>query len=282
MEKINRNALLVALYQTDSKSELLEQFSAKLTLAKGTKAKKYTYLLEQIVYFSHAIIFGHGVQTAHNYRQSFMTTAKEHKTFKLEDSEIEEAFSFLNRTPKKMIKRATITEPTTTQKTEITVSSECVAKDEIKRFKAQLDTKSYELKKGQLSDDKETYIKIAILSLSIGADQSDILKNIDLESFKAKNIVELNTKVVKRYIREVREHYTPTIRVKKLQKQIEANPKDKNLQKALVREEAKIGKDSVDVTSAIRRAMRGLGVINATNTRGMIELHNDCLKTESK
>ena len=94
MNKIERDDLLTALYQVTLRGDLLSQFNSKLVGAKGTKAQRYTFLLEQIMFYSHAIIFGHGVQTAQNYRQDFMTVAKKNKLLKLNDKDIERAFSF--------------------------------------------------------------------------------------------------------------------------------------------------------------------------------------------
>ena len=50
MNTIERNELLTALYQVTSKADLLKQFDSKLAGAKGTKANRYSHLLEQIFF----------------------------------------------------------------------------------------------------------------------------------------------------------------------------------------------------------------------------------------
>ena len=283
---IERSTLLKALYEVESKSELVEQFNAKLSGAKGTKSKRYTYLLEQLLYYSHAIIFGHGVQTAVNYRQSFMSVAKNNKLLGLSDKEIEKAFSFLNRTGKSDIKKKNDKKQISVTKTNTieSVKTNCNAKEEIQKLKEQLDTKSYTLSKGQLSEDKETFIKIALVTLSSGATQYEILNSIDLKKYNPTSLIELDKKTIKGYIREIRGHYDYSNRAKSLRQQVKKDPTNKNLKKYLTRIEALAKKDKkdIDVTTAIRKAFRALGVNGATNTRGMIALYKECINTEEE
>jgi len=233
MNTIERDELLKALYQATTKGDLLSQFDSKLSEinavfrgrgARLTDDKRYTYLLEQIVFYSHAIIFGHGVQTAHNYRQSFMTTAKKNKLLKLSSKEIEKAFSFLNRTEKKNIIKATTTEPQNQQnKDGLAVNDSCIAKDEIRRLKAQLDNKTYGLAKGQKVEDKEIFIKVALVALSTGARLKDIMEDLTVStkkgviyfddgiSSKEGVILELDAKTVQGYLKAIRSHYSDRI-----------------------------------------------------------------------
>ena len=265
MNTVERNELLMALYQVSSKQDILKQFESKLLGAKGTNAQRYTYLLEQILFYSHAIIFGHGVQTAHNYRQSFMTMAKKSKSLKMSAKEIEKAFSFLNRTEKKRVTK----EPQTKKQIEpnkeaLKVDNSCVAKDEIRRLKEQLDSKSYELSKGQKEDDKEAFIKISLVALSTGARLKDIMEDLTISTknrvvffdngIKKKEglILELDTKTVQGYIKAIRSHY-----------------KDR------------IGK--VDISTGIRKAIKRLNIPNCGNTNHLNAIYRQCLtSSESK
>lgn len=233
MNTIERNQLLTALYQVTSKSDLLKQFNDRLSEIDGifrerkikkTMDRRYTYLLEQIVFYSHAIIYGHGVQMAQKYRGYFMTVAKNSKSLKLDSNKIEEAFSFLNRTEKREVLAKTQTDTKE-------IVGDCVAKNEIARLKAQLDGKTYEIPKGYEEGNKkglkveslEIYIKVSLVALSTGARLSDIME--DLTIFTKKGIVYFNdgiktvkgvilgldTKTVQRYLKDIRSHYSEQI-----------------------------------------------------------------------
>jgi len=222
MNTIERNELLTALYQVTSKSDLLKQFDSKLSSAKGSTNQRYTFLLEQVLFYSHAVIFGHGIQTAHNYRQSFMTTAKKSKLLKLSDEDIETAFSFLNRTEKKSIVK-TIELQNSPKNESLEINSSCIAKDEIKRLKAQLDNKTYELAKGQKEEDKIIFIKVALVALSVGARLKEIMEDLSISTKKGVVlfddgikqeegvILELDTKTVQSYLKAIRSHYSDRI-----------------------------------------------------------------------
>ena len=223
---MKREDLLTAIYQTSSKKDLLAQFDSKLSGAKGSATQRYTHLLEQVLFFSHAIIFGHGVQTAHNYRQNFMSTAKKNKSLKLSNEEVEKAFSFLNRTEKKALVKEVNEAIQTPQNSPLESNNECIAKDEIRGLKAQLDNKSYELSRGQKAEDKEVFIMIAIVALATGARFSDIMENLKISTKKGVTyfddgltvqegvILELDTKTVQNYLKSIRKHYKARIEAK--------------------------------------------------------------------
>ena len=260
MTKIERDELLQALYQVTSKADLLKQFDSKLSGAKGTNAQRYTHLLEQVLFYSHAIVFGHGVQTAHNYRQAFMTTAKKSKLLKLGNDDIEKAFSFLNRTEKKNIIKSV--DPKEQNKQTLEVSEECIARDEINRLKAQLDTKTYELSKGQKTEDKEAFIKIALVALSTGARLKDIMEDLTVSTRKGVTyfndglkeeggiVLELDTKTVQSYLKAIRSHYSD-----------------------------RIGK--VDISTGIRKAIKRLNIPNCGNTNHLNALYKQCLTSSA-
>ena len=217
MNQISRTTLLEELYQTSSKKDLIERFNTDISITKGTKSQRYTHLLETIIFYSHAIIFGHGVQTAHNYRQSFMTTAKKNKHLGLDDKAIKKAFGFLNRTEKnEFVEKEAPTKAKEPIKEE---PKECIAKDEIRRLKAQLDDKSYELSRGQKVEDKEIFIKVALLALSTGSRLKEITEDLKVSSKKGVTyfddgktikegvILELDIKTVQSYLKAIRSHY---------------------------------------------------------------------------
>jgi len=260
MTKIERDELLQALYQVTSKADLLKQFDSKLSGVKGTNAQRYTHLLEQVLFYSHAIIFGHGVQTAHNYRQAFMTTAKKSKLLKLGNDDIEKAFSFLNRTEKKSIIKSV--EPKEQNEPTLEAGSSCIARDEINRLKSQLDTKTYELSKGQKVEDKEAFIKIALVALSTGARLKDIMEDLMVSTRKGVTyfndglkeeegiILELDTKTVQSYLKAIRSHYSD-----------------------------RIGK--VDISTGIRKAIKRLNIPNCGNTNHLNALYKECLTSST-
>jgi len=257
MNKIERDDLLTALYQVTLRGDLLSQFNSKLVGAKGTKAQRYTFLLEQIMFYSHAIIFGHGVQTAQNYRQDFMTVAKKNKLLKLNDKDIERAFSFFNTTRKKNITKAIASHGLNEEGLEI--NGKCIAKVEINRLKAQLDTNSYKLAKGQNKEDKEAFIKIALVALSTGARLKDIMEDLTVStkkgvvvfdnSIKQEEgvILELDIRTVQGYLRDIRSHYSDRI--------------------------AK----GINIGSGIRKAVKRLKIQNCQNINHLNALHKKCL-----
>jgi len=248
--EVGREDLLTALYQVSTKSEILTQFDKALSTAKkgDSVTKRYTHLLEQVLFYSHAIIYGHKVQTAHNYRQLFMKIAKDNKALNLSSKKVEEAFKFFNRTEawdfltdeekladtkrrlekkeSERLKRqhkaleAKIAQPIEEEKTS---SVKCIAKDEIKDLKAQLDNKSYKLSRGQKAEDKEAFIMIALVALATGARLSDIMENLKVSTKKSKTyfddgltvqegvILELDTKTVQNYLKSIRKHYSDRI-----------------------------------------------------------------------
>jgi len=270
MNTIERNELLTALYQVTSKADLLAQFDLKLSEINAvfrerevrlTDDKRYTYLLEQIVFYSHAIIFGHGVQTAHNYRQAFMTTAKKSNLLRLSGDEVEKAFSFLNRTEKKNIIKATSEEQNQANKELLTNNDGCIANEEIKRLKQQLDDKKYKLAKGQKVEDKEIFIKVALVALSTGARLKDIMENLTISTKKGVvyfddglkkvegTILVLDSKTIQSYLKAIRSHYSDRI--------------------------AK----GTDISTGIRKAVKRLNIPNCQNTNNLNSLYRECLSS---
>lgn len=209
---MQRTTLLTALYGTDSRTELLTQFDSKLSTIKGSESKRYTHLLEQVLFYSHAIIYGQAVQTVHNYRMDFMRVAKNNKALKLNSDKVEQAFSFFNRTVAKELTKTTIDKPK--QATQ-TVEKACIAKVEIARLKEELDTKSYKLARGQKVEDKEVFIMIAIIAMATGARLQDIMAELTITTRKGvahfngvkSTLLTIDTKTAQSYLRAIRKHY---------------------------------------------------------------------------
>jgi len=260
---MERTDLLTAIYQVSSKKELIAQFDSKLSSAKGSATQRYTHLLEQIVFYSHAIIFGHGVQTAHNYRQNFMSTAKKNKLLKLSNKDVEKAFSFLNRTEKKALIKEFSTVTETPQKSTLESDNKCIAKDEIRDLKAQLDNETYELSRGQKAEDKEIYIKIAIIALATGARFSDIMENLIISTKKGVTIfddglkvqegviLELDTKTVQSYLKSIRKHYKTKIEAK------------------------------MDIGTGVRKNIKKLKIPKGQNINHLNAIYKECLTSSS-
>ena len=260
---MKREDLLVAIYQTSSKKELLAQFDSKLSGAKGSATQRYTHLLEQVLFYSHAIIFDHGVQTAHNYRQNFMSTAKKNKSLKLSNTEVEKAFSFFNRTEKKALVREINEATKTPQNSTLESNSECTAKDEIKGLKAQLDNESYELSRGQKSDDKEVFIMIAIVALATGARFGEIMENLiitvrkgviyfdDGLTVEKGVILGLEPKTVQNYIKSIRKHYKARIEAK------------------------------IDIGTGVRKNIKKLKIPKGQNLNNLNALYKKCLTSST-
>ena len=212
----SRVNLLESLYQVTSKKDILSQFDSKLLSAGKSKSAKYIHLLEQIVYYSHAIVYGQSVQTAHNYRQSFIETAIKNKTFSLDDDKIKEAFSFLNRTSRKQI------EKTPVSKSHKSVDKSIIQStlDLISSVKDELDNKTYTLSRGRTIENAESTIMIALVALSTGAKYSDILESLTVVAKRKGKVIfdngitaqdgvilGLDAKTIKGYLSSIRKTY---------------------------------------------------------------------------
>ena len=186
-----------------------------------------------------------------------MTTAKKSKLLKLSDEDIETAFSFLNRTEKKSIIKSTTPTP---RNSNLKTSDICTAKDEIKRLKSQLDNKTYELAKGQKEEDKQAFIRIALVALSTGARLKDIMEDLTVSTkrgityFNEKEgvLLELDTKTVQGYLKAIRSHYKDRI------------------------------EQGTDYSTGIRKAVKRLNISNCGNTNHLNQLYKQCLTSSTQ
>jgi hypothetical protein len=189
-----------------------------------------------------------------------MTVAKNNKLLKLSNKEIEKAFSFLNRTDKKTILKESHKAP---KNSDLAVVNDCVALSEINRLKADLDSKNYELAKGQKEEDKETFIKIALVAMATGARLKDIMEDLTISTKKGVTyfddsikqekgvILELDTKTVQSYLKAIRSHYSDRI--------------------------AK----GTDISTGIRKAVKRLKIPKAQNLNHLNTLYKECLTSSS-
>ena len=272
MENIKRDDLLIALYGATERSELLKQFDSYLTVnAKGTKNNQKMVLTQQLLFYSHAIIYNQRVQTANGWRQRFISTAKKNKKLNLSSSEVNEVFSFFNNTKKEKIVSAVPQKkqnnPTLDEieslETQLGNKTCELARDEIKRLKAQLDNETYELAKGQKVEDKEIFIKVALVALSVGARLSEIMENLTVSTRKGVTyfndglketegvILELDTKTVQSYLKAIRSHYSDRI--------------------------AK----GTDISTGIRKAVKRLNIPKCQNTNNLNQLYKECLTSST-
>jgi len=236
--EVSREELLQAFYKSTSKKEILENFNIELTQIKGSKIERYTQLLEQILKYSHAIIFGHKVRTATEWKKDFLEMAEQNKKLNLDKKDIDKAFSFIRSTYKREIKRMATAEPKPPKPTKTIESSDCVARIEIERLKTQLDNRTYKLTRSQKEEDKRTYIKIAIVALATGENLPSITETLKVtqekgniyfsdgvekikgailwhqeEKDEAKNLDKARA-TVQGYLRDIKNHYKEKIEKK--------------------------------------------------------------------
>jgi len=139
-----------------------------------------------------------------------------------------------------------------------------VAKDEIKRLKEELDTKSYKLAKGQKEEDKQIFIKVALVALSTGARLKEITETLELSSRKGVIyfingdeeeegiILGLDIKTVRAYLKDIRSHYGERI--------------------------AK----GTDISTGIRKAVKRLNIQDCGNTNNLNTLYKNCLTSSAQ
>jgi len=337
MNNIERNDLLTALYKTTELSELLKQFDSYLTVnAKGTKDKQKIILLQQILFYSHAIIYNQKVQTATKWRGHFITTAKENRKLKLSSKEINEAFSFFNNTTRAKIARNAILKPKIKtvedeieelkkklekkpndkdiiEEIKVLEDSKCQAKKSIRTLQAQLDNKTYELAKGQKEEDKQAFIKIALVALSTGARLKDIMEDLTVStkkgviyfndgvSSKEGVILELDAKTVQGYLKAIRSHFekkavetiarynevyseAKELTDEKLFKRFTHQKRKNDREKIInhLHDLSKMNQSDIDISTGIRKAVKRLNIPNCQNTNHLNTLYRECLTSSAQ
>jgi len=228
---MNRENTFKSVYGTEAPKAVLGLYIEDLQQVKRLpKTKQYQGLLELVVKYSYAILYCYSHVSIRNNRDEYRKEAvkalgslKEvSRKFKsgtrriwIDDCEdkgtkrVYQAFDFVKipTEPK---------EPTTPKL--VDSANTCIAKDEINRLKTQLDTKSYELAKGQKKEDKETFIKVALVALSTGARLKEITETLELSTKKGvtylndkEGVILLDIKTLRAYLKDIRSHYRERI-----------------------------------------------------------------------
>ena len=251
---MNREKTFKSVYGVEAPKEVLGLFIEDLKQVKRkSKSKQYQGLLELLLKYSYAIFYDYKTVSIINNRLKYRQEAM--KILNSED--VEEAFSF--------IARATEPKQPKAPKKDLNDSSNtCIAKDEINRLKEELDTKSYKLAKGQKEEDKQVFIKVALVALSTGARLKEITETLELSSKKGviyfSNgedieegvILELDVKTVRGYLKDIKNHYRERI--------------------------AK----GTDISTGIRKAIKRLNIADCGNTNHLNTLYKQCLTSSAQ
>jgi len=244
---MNRENTFKSVYGTEAPKAVLGLYTEDLQQVKRlSKTKQYQGLLELLLKYSYAIFYDYKTISIINNRLKYRKEAMK----VLNEKDVEKAFNFIARATEPK-------EPITPKLEPLDSANTCIAKDEINRLKTQLDAKSYELAKGQKKEDKETFIKVALVALSTGARLKEITETLELSVkngttyFNGKEgvILELDIKTLRAYLKDIRSHYSERI--------------------------AK----GTDISTGIRKAVKRLNIPNCGNTNNLNTLYRECLKT---
>lgn len=247
--KMNRDNTFKSVYGVEAPKAILELYIEDLQQVKRlSKSKQYQGLLELLLRYSYAIFYDYKTVSIINNRLKYRQEAMKI----LNESDVEKAFNNIARATEPK-------EPKTPKKDLSDSSNTCIAKDEINRLKEELDTKSYKLAKGQKEEDKQIFIKVALVALSTGARLKEITETLELSSRKGVTyfineeeeeegiILELDIKTVRAYLKDIRSHYSERI--------------------------AK----GTDISTGIRKAVKRLNIPNCGNTNNLNTLYRECV-----
>lgn len=208
---MNREKTFKSVYGTEAPKAVLGLYIEDLKQVKRlSKTKQYQGLLELLLKYSYAIFYDYKTVSIINNRLKYRQEAMKI----LKNDDVEKAFNFIARaTPLKPKREEPIEEK----------ESSLIAIEEIKRLKAQLDTNSYKLSRGQKKEDKQIFIKVALVALSTGARLKEIMETLELSSKKGvisfQNgehkeegvVLELDIKTIRAYLKDIRSHYSDRI-----------------------------------------------------------------------
>jgi hypothetical protein len=250
---MNREKTFKSVYGVEAPKAVLGLFIEDLQQTKRlSKSKQYQGLLELLLRYSYAIFYDYKTVSIINNRLKYRQEAMKI----LNNDDVEKAFIFIARATEPK-------EPKTSKKDLNNSSNACIAKDEINRLKEELDTKSYKLAKGQKEEDKQIFIKVALVALSTGARLKEITETLELSSRKGVTyfinedeeeegiILELDIKTVRAYLKDIRSHYSERI--------------------------AK----GTDISTGIRKAVKRLSIANCGNTNNLNSLYKQCLTSST-
>jgi hypothetical protein len=250
---MNRENTFKSVYGVEAPKAVLGLYIEDLQQVKRlSKTKQYQGLLELLLRYSYAIFYDYKTVSIINNRLKYRQEAMK----LLNNSDVEKAFNFIARATEPK-------EPKTSKKDLSDSLNTCIAKDEINRLKEELDTKSYKLAKGQKEEDKQIFMKVALIALSTGARLKEITETLELSSRKGVTyfingdeeeegiILELDIKTVRAYLKDIRSHYSERI--------------------------AK----GTDISTGIRKAVKRLNIANCGNTNNLNSLYKTCLTSST-
>ena len=250
---MNREKTFKSVYGVETPKAVLGLYIEDLQQVKRlSKSKQYQGLLELLLKYSYAIFYDYKTVSIINNRLKYRQEAMKI----LNNDDVEKAFNFIARATEPK-------EPKTTKKDLRDSSNACIAKDEINRLKEELDTKSYKLAKGQKEEDKQIFIKVALVALSTGARLKEITETLELSSRKGVTyfingedeeegiILEIDIKTIRAYLKDIRSHYSERI--------------------------AK----GTDISTGIRKAVKRLNIPNCGNTNNLNSLYRECLTSST-
>lgn len=251
---MNREKTFKSVYGVEAPKAVLGLYTEDLHQVKRlSKSKQYQGLLELLLRYSYAIFYDYKTVSIINNRLKYRQEAMK----LLNNDDVEKAFNFIARATEPK-------EPKAPKKDINDSSNACIAKDEIKRLKEELDTKSYKLAKGQKEEDKQIFIKVALVALSTGARLKEITETLELSSKKGVIyfineddteegvILELDVKTIRAYLKDIRSHYSERI--------------------------AK----GTDISTGIRKAVKRLNIPNCGNTNNLNTLYRECLTSSTQ
>jgi len=248
---MNREKTFKSVYGVEAPRAVLELYIEDLKQVKRlSKSKQYQGLLELLLRYSYAIFYDYKTVSIINNRLKYRQEAMKI----LNHDDVEKAFNFIARATEPK-------EPKTPKKDLSDSSNPCIVKDEIRRLKEELDTKSYKLAKGQKEEDKQIFIKVALVALSTGARLKEITETLELSVKKGVTffsngdnteegiIIELDTKTIRVYLKDIRSHYGERIT------------------------------KGTDISTGIRKAVKRLNIPNCGNTNDLNKLYKQCLSS---
>jgi hypothetical protein len=245
---MTREKTFLSVYGVEQPKQVLGLFTEDVKQVKRlAKTKQYQGLLELVLKYSYAIFYDYKTVSIRNNRLKYRKIAMS----ELSKKDVVKAFDMIAIATEPLEQKQTATKKDT--------PTDCVAIDQIRRLKDQLDNETYQLKRGQKADDTEIYIKVALVAMATGSRLQEIMGTLELSQRKGTItftidedstegvILELDYKTVRAYLKDIRKHYAD---------RIEAN---------------------VDISTGIRKAVKRLEVPNCGNLNHLNALYKECI-----
>ena len=313
---MNREDTFKSVYGVEAPKAVLGLYIEDLQQVKRlSKTKQYQGLLELLLRYSYAIFYDYKTVSIINNRLKYRQEAMKI----LNNDDVEKAFNFIARATepketaaeklkrlKEELKELKGTEYEAKEK-EIKKLEEslegktntCIAKDEINRLKEELDTKSYKLAKGQKEEDKQIFIKVALVALSTGARLKEITETLELSSRKGVTyfidgedekegiILEIDIKTIRAYLKDIRSHFDKkaTETIESYKERFEKIAKDRKSYDTKDYEKYKrlsaFTPADIDISTGVRKAIKRLEILGCGNTNDLNTLYKSCLTSST-